>query len=761
MAELAANGAQSTLATPPSGTTGTSLAIQSADTGKFPSSGNFACLLQDSLSAPTQFEIVEVTGVSGATFTVTRASESYAGSQTAQTWSTGDYITQVATVGTIGRFAGPFVNVKDYGLAVDGVTDDTAGWNSLFSDYPSGATIYLPPGISVISSLVSVSGSNYLLMGAGNEYGPSIIQQTTANTGALSFTATSASRLVTSLVRGLQILGPGGTSSTSGAGIECACDVHLENVGISGFYYGLEWQGTTYYSRAYGCLFTNCQYGVYLDGTNNSTIDTCRITGAFSGYAAPIGAVAYGIFGTFASPTGLGVRVVNSSIEYFTKDGITFDGGRALTIQGCYFETEQSSAGYSHVRLGPTQQTSGVAIEGCHLEGDISGFHAVAGDYADHVTIQANERGLNTAISYTSTANSSDWLVVNDINSPAAADTLPATSYTLNPASPPPALGAPQNVNTVASSGTAQTLADPATATMNHITLTAACSLSFPSLTAGAEIWLELTQDATGGRTVTWPAGVAWPGGTAPTLSTAASVSDVFRFVCIDGQTWDASTVGLDYTSAAASPFFGTPVEVAIVAATSVAFNMTGTTSGQPILVFLDEISSGSYPSGISDTFATPYTWTMVQELQWDAHHSCILYIGTGGAGTSGTITATFPSGSYPGGIAVPCLTASSAAGAAAVDASNYSSGTTTTSPSPSLTPTAASEGAAYFIQAGQPISASPGSPWQDTALTYTGSQYGGAALYSNPPSGAALSTSWTQGSGGFYVVLAAIIKGA
>ncbi len=101
MAELAVNGAQSTLATAPSGTTGTSLAIQSGDTGKFPSSGNFACILQDSLTSPTQYEIIEVTAVSGATFTITRASEAYAGSQTAQTWSAGAYITQVATAGTI------------------------------------------------------------------------------------------------------------------------------------------------------------------------------------------------------------------------------------------------------------------------------------------------------------------------------------------------------------------------------------------------------------------------------------------------------------------------------------------------------------------------------------------------------------------------------------------------------------------------------------------------------------------------------------
>jgi hypothetical protein len=41
---------------------------------------------------------------------------------------------------------------------------------------------------------------------------------------------------------------------------------------------------------------------------------------------------------------------------------------------------------------------------------------------------------------------------------------------------------------------------------------------------------LELTQDATGSRTATWPAAVKWPNGTAPTLTTAANSVDVIRF---------------------------------------------------------------------------------------------------------------------------------------------------------------------------------------------------------------------------------------
>jgi hypothetical protein len=41
-----------------------------------------------------------------------------------------------------------------------------------------------------------------------------------------------------------------------------------------------------------------------------------------------------------------------------------------------------------------------------------------------------------------------------------------------------------------------------------------------------------IVQDATGSRTVTWPANVKWPnGGTAPTLSTAANSIDIVAFL--------------------------------------------------------------------------------------------------------------------------------------------------------------------------------------------------------------------------------------
>ena len=59
---------------------------------------------------------------------------------------------------------------------------------------------------------------------------------------------------------------------------------------------------------------------------------------------------------------------------------------------------------------------------------------------------------------------------------------------------------------------------------------------------------LILTQDATGGRTITFPATVKWSGGTAPTLSTTANKDNVLSFFTVDGGTkWFGAQIGKDY----------------------------------------------------------------------------------------------------------------------------------------------------------------------------------------------------------------------
>lgn len=73
---------------------------------------------------------------------------------------------------------------------------------------------------------------------------------------------------------------------------------------------------------------------------------------------------------------------------------------------------------------------------------------------------------------------------------------------------------------------------------ITDLTLTANCTLTFPTATAGQSFTLVLRQDGTGSRTITWPSEVKWDGGTTPTLTTTASAVDILGFFCADGINW-------------------------------------------------------------------------------------------------------------------------------------------------------------------------------------------------------------------------------
>lgn len=90
-----------------------------------------------------------------------------------------------------------------------------------------------------------------------------------------------------------------------------------------------------------------------------------------------------------------------------------------------------------------------------------------------------------------------------------------------------------ENVDTT-SIGSTYTIPNVTTATIHNVTLTAAsCTVTMPTATPGASFTLVVQQDATGGRAITWPAGVKWPGGTQPTLTSAASAIDCLTFLCV------------------------------------------------------------------------------------------------------------------------------------------------------------------------------------------------------------------------------------
>lgn len=101
-------------------------------------------------------------------------------------------------------------------------------------------------------------------------------------------------------------------------------------------------------------------------------------------------------------------------------------------------------------------------------------------------------------------------------------------------------------INTVGASGATETI-DLTDGNFHDITLTADCTFTFASVATGRARWftLQLTQDGTGGRTVTWPGSVSWIGGAAPTLDETAGNAEVLTFYTLDGGTsWVGAHAG-------------------------------------------------------------------------------------------------------------------------------------------------------------------------------------------------------------------------
>lgn len=96
-----------------------------------------------------------------------------------------------------------------------------------------------------------------------------------------------------------------------------------------------------------------------------------------------------------------------------------------------------------------------------------------------------------------------------------------------------------------ANTSTAYTI-DLANGTLQILTLTGNCTFTFPTATAGKSFMILLKQDATGGRTATWPASVKWPSNTAPTITSTASKGDKLVFTA-DGTYWWGTLGGQNY----------------------------------------------------------------------------------------------------------------------------------------------------------------------------------------------------------------------
>ena len=121
--------------------------------------------------------------------------------------------------------------------------------------------------------------------------------------------------------------------------------------------------------------------------------------------------------------------------------------------------------------------------------------------------------------------------------------TLAATQALTNKTITPVAL-----INTVISytpDAAGTSTLDLATGNIHKITMPAGnITIAISNEMVGQCFMIEITQDGTGSRTVTWFSTIKWAGGDAPTLTTTASKRDTFGFRVTGTDTYDGFIVG-------------------------------------------------------------------------------------------------------------------------------------------------------------------------------------------------------------------------
>ena len=139
-----------------------------------------------------------------------------------------------------------------------------------------------------------------------------------------------------------------------------------------------------------------------------------------------------------------------------------------------------------------------------------------------HINVSAAGVTTTPTLNYTSAINVSGSELIN------------ASRRITNPV----LLGYTETVNAVGNTIAATTIN---IANGNAVTATLAANTQFTfnvgTLTGAIAFTLFLTNDATAGRSITWPLTVRWQDGIAPTRTTTANRTDVWSFFTTDGGT--------------------------------------------------------------------------------------------------------------------------------------------------------------------------------------------------------------------------------
>lgn len=449
---------------------------------------------------------------------------------------------------------GNYVNILDYGAVGDNTTDNST---ALANAIASGKNVCVPAGDFKYATGITLN-DNQSLFGFGES--SHLVYSGTSR----AITIGNQSRTI-----GLKIESSGGAAAGNAftTGIFCYQKIKwlIEDCTVVGFsgspvqnggggIYGVSYaSGNTEGGRINACFVdsNNCGIG-FADRGEYNFISNCIITNNTVGYYSPAGNNYVSNCNIQKNVTGVkltsGVNaghssIVNCAINHNTTNNIDIDSQTlGMSFVGCGFFNGNVSL----------SNNNGVKFVGCDFSGTTT-FTLTANTNLYRIACYMGD--ISTTLSHIvpNLVSGEDFTVLQDIagfGTHSAANTVfaqlasgdykiidtratkKALEYNADYSSAFTARSlvdkgsSYQRVQQSAVAAAATTSIDLSIGSVVPVTMGASITtLNLNNPSVGQYI-LKLTQDATGGRTITWPASVKWPAGTAPTLS-AANKTDI------------------------------------------------------------------------------------------------------------------------------------------------------------------------------------------------------------------------------------------